>query len=281
MKKLTSLFYVLPLTCFILFTGCNHNNVSEDNSLKKFFDENNVTGSFGLFNNGTGKFTVYNLARYRDSTYLPASTFKIINSLIGLQTGKIADDSMVIKWDGVERWVKEWNQDLNMYDAFRVSALPYFQEVARRIGKDTMQRWLNTLHYAAGIKDTAYKISTAIDSFWIDNSMKITADEQMYIVKNLYFRSLNPFFKTYQDIVKRAMIIEQNTHHTLAYKTGWGKNENGNHLGWIVGWIEEDSHPYFFVLNIESSQPDFDMVTIRKKILLDILKSKGFLNTDK
>jgi beta-lactamase class D len=144
-----------------------------------------------------------------------------------------------------------------------------------------MQRWLNALHYAAGIKDTAYKIRTAIDSFWIDNSMKITADEQMYIVKNLYFRSLNPFFKTYQDMVKRAMIIEQNTHHTLAYKTGWGKRENGNHLGWIVGWIEEDNHPYFFVLNIESPKPDFDMINVRKKMLLDILKSKGFLDTGK
>jgi beta-lactamase class D len=287
MKKLITLFCVLPPTCFILFTGCNHNNVSEDNSLKKFFDENNVTGSFGLFNNGTGKFTIYNLARYRDSAYLPASTFKIINSLIGLQTGKIADDSMVIKWDGVIRiypggdTATGWNKDLNMYDAFRASSVPYYQEVARRIGKDTMQRWLNTLHYAAGVKDTAYKIRSAIDTFWLDNSMKITADEQLYIVKNLYFRSLNPFFKTYQDIVKRAMIIEQNTHHTLAYKTGWGKKENGNHLGWIVGWIEEDSHPYFFVLNIESSQPDFDMVTVRKKILLYILKSKGFLNTNK
>ncbi len=281
MKPSRFSYCLLSVVSCLLFISCSHNNVSEDKSLKKYFDENMVTGSFGLFDNGTGKFTVHNVSRYRDSSYLPASTFKIINSLIGLQTGVITDDSMIIKWDGVERWVKDWNQDLTMYDAFRASSLPYYQEVARRIGKDTMQHWLNILHYAAGIKDTAYKIRTAVDSFWIDNSMKITADEQLYIVKNLYFRNLNPFFKTYQDIVKRAMIIEQNTHHTLAYKTGWGKKENGNHLGWIVGWIEEDAHPYFFVLNIESSNPDFDMVNVRKKMLLDILKSKGFLNADK
>ena len=75
--------------------------------------------------NGTGKFTVHNLGRYRDSSYLPASTFKIVNSLIGLQTGKISSDSMVIKWDGVKRNVDDWNQDLNMYNAFRMSAVPY------------------------------------------------------------------------------------------------------------------------------------------------------------
>ena len=86
-----------------------------------------------------------NLARYRDSSYLPASTFKIVNSLIGLQTGKISSDSMVIKWDGIKRRVDEWNKDLTMYEAFRVSAVPYYQEVARRIGKDTMQFWLDSL----------------------------------------------------------------------------------------------------------------------------------------
>src|SRR5882672_8670393 len=83
--------------------SCSPNNVKIDNSLKKYFDENKVDGCFALYENGTGQFTIYNLARYRDSAYLPASTFKIVNSLIGLQTGKIVNDSMVIKWDGVKR----------------------------------------------------------------------------------------------------------------------------------------------------------------------------------
>ena len=52
---------------------------------------------------------------------------------------------MVIKWDGVKRRVDDWNQDLTMYKAFRVSAVNYYQEVARRIGKDTMQFWLDTV----------------------------------------------------------------------------------------------------------------------------------------
>ena len=125
-----------------------------------------MEGCFALLNNNTGNFTVYNLKRYRDSAFLPASTFKIVNSLIGLQTGIIDNDSMVIKWDGKVRRVPEWNQDLSMDRAFRVSAVPYFQEVARRIGKDTMQQWLDTLHYGT----TAIK--TKIDTFWLDNSLK-------------------------------------------------------------------------------------------------------------
>ena len=250
--------------------ACSPNNVKIDNSLKRFFDENHVNGTFAMFNNGTGEFTVYNLKRYRDSAFLPASTFKIVNSLVGLQTGKITNDSMVIKWDGIERPVKEWNKDLSMYEAFRVSAVPYYQEVARRIGKDTMQFWLDSISY--GTK----KITTKIDTFWLDNSLKITPDEEMGLVKRLYFHQL-PFFDTYEDIVKRAMLFDDNSNYKLSYKTGWGQNEGGKQVAWITGWVEENKHPYFFVLNLESADPNADIPTIRMKILKDILAQLGFL----
>jgi beta-lactamase class D len=258
----------------LFFAVCSPNNVKEDKSLKKYFEENNVQGCFALMDNGTGKFTVHNLSRYRDSSYLPASTFKIVNSLIGLQTGKISSDSMVIKWDGIKRQVEEWNRDLNMYNAFRVSAVNYYQEVARRIGMDTMQLWLDSLSY--GTK----KITTKIDSFWLDNSLKIKPDEELGLVKRLYFDQL-PFFKSYQEMVKRAMLFENNTNYRLAYKTGWGFNEKNHAIGWVVGWIEENHHPYFFVLNIESPDPNFDMWTVRMKMLKDILKQLGFFEGKK
>ena len=44
----------------------------------------------------------------------------------------------------------------------------------------------------------------------------------------------------------------------------------------VVGWIEENNHPYFFVLNIESPNPDFDIGTVRRKMLNDILGYLGF-----
>jgi beta-lactamase class D len=259
----------------VLVLSCSQNNVKQDKSLKQYFDEHKVEGCFSLMDNGTGQFTVYNLARYRDSNYLPASTFKIVNSLIGLQTGKISGDSMVIPWDGVKRGIEDWNKDLTMYEAFRVSAVPYYQEVARRIGKDTMQFWLDSIGYAAGKTDTAYKIRTAIDTFWLDNSMKISAAEQQGLVKKLYFNQL-PFFKSYQESVKRAMLFENNSNYRLGYKTGWGFTEDGHALGWVVGWIEENNHPYFFVLNIESPDRNFDMKPVRLKILKDILTNLGF-----
>lgn len=256
----------------IVFVACSPNNVTIDNSLKKYFDDEKVEGTFGLFDNGQGDFTICNLVRYRDSAYLPASTFKIVNSLIGIQTGRVKDTSTIIPWDGVVRTRKELNQDLTMTQAFRLSSVPWYQELARRIGKDTMQKWLDTLGYAA-LKGRA--IVKTVDSFWLDNSIKISADEQLGLVKRLYFDQL-PFYASTQNMVKKMMLQEENSNYKLSYKTGWGFTENGHSLGWMVGWIEENKHVYFFVLQMETPDPKYDIIAGRLKILDQILRQLGF-----
>lgn len=270
-KQLLRLLIVAVYGCI---TGCSPNNVTNDDSLKKYFDEQQVTGTFGLYDNGSGQFTIYNLARFKDSSYLPASTFKIVNSLIGLETGKIVNDKMVIPWDGIVRMypmgdtATSWNKDLTMEEAFKASAVPYYQAVARKIGIDTMQHWLDTLNYGSK------KIKTRIDTFWLDNSLKITADEEMGLVKKLYFGQL-PFQKRSQDIVKNLMMQEDNANYKLAYKLGLGFLENGKALGWMVGWIEENRHPYFFALNIEGVAAK-DFPAKRLAIVKAILKENSF-----
>jgi len=242
------------------------------------FTERNVTGTFGIYDNGQDHFTIYNLKRFKDSAYLPASTFKIVNSLVGIETGRISDETMVIPWDGVIRNLpgndstKSWNRDLTMAQAFEYSAVPYYQEIARRIGTDTMQRYLDTLGYGSRYNRAVIK---TIDSFWLDNSVKITADEQMGLVKKLYFDQL-PFQKRTQRIVRSLMFRQGNSNYSLSYKTGLGYSENGNAIGWVVGWIIENKHPYPFVLNVEGKK-GIDMATVRMDILMGILKELEFL----
>jgi beta-lactamase class D len=269
--------YLFVFGCCL--AACSPNNVKEDKSLGAYFDSAGVTGSFGMFDNGQGNFIVYNLPRFRDSVYTPASTFKIVNSLIGVETGRVKDDSTVIKWDSIVRRRTECNADMSMYQAFRLSCPPWYQQLARRIGKDTMQRWLDTLGYAG--KKGRFVISNNLDTFWLDNSMKITADEELGLVKKLYFDQL-PFQKRSQQIVRRMMLWENNSNYKLSYKTGWGDLENGHALGWIVGWIEENNHPYFFALQLESANPaSFDMRTTRINLLKAILKRLGFFEGKK
>jgi beta-lactamase class D len=262
------------ITCSMVIMACSTNNVTVDNGLKKYFDEYKVKGSFGLYDNGTGQFTIYNLSRFKDSAYLPASTFKIVNALVGLETGKLTNEKMEIVWDGVIRkypngdTATAWNKNLTAAEAFKVSAIPYFQELARRIGKENMQHWLDSIKYGSRI------IKTRVDTFWLDNSLQISADEEMGLVKKLYFNQL-PFQKRSQDIVKKMMLQEDNANYKLSYKTGWGFLENGNALGWVVGWIEENRHPYFFVLNVEADHTT-NLSAIRVDLLKEILKQEDF-----
>jgi beta-lactamase class D len=183
-------------TIVVILNSCSVNQAKIDTSLKKYFDSAKVDGCFSMVNNQTGAVTVYNM-KLDTQRFLPASTFKIVNSLIGLETGKITDENMLIKWDGIKRWNEEWNKDLTMKEAFKVSAVNYYQEVARRIGKDTMKQWIDSLHY--GNKN----ISGPVDSFWLNNTLKISPDEQLGLVKKLYFDKL-PFQKRTQQIVREC-----------------------------------------------------------------------------
>jgi beta-lactamase class D len=264
-------FFVLLLT--ICLAGCD-NNTTVDKDLKKYFDENKVEGCFGIWDNVQNHFTIYNLDRFQDSAYLPASTFKIVNSVIALHTGKIFSDTVVIPWDGVQRKIQEWNQDMDMRKAFQVSNVPYYQEVARRIGKDTMQFWLDSLKYGTR------KITSRIDTFWLDNTLKITADEELGLVKRLYFKQL-PFDNRSQEIVRSMMLREDSANYKLSYKTGWGTLPNGDQLGWVVGWIEENQHVYNFSMNVQSKDPNIDMVKVRMNILKGILGQLGFFKGGK
>jgi beta-lactamase class D len=272
-RKLLS--FPLVIVALIFTTGCSTNNVTVEDGFKKYFDENKVNGCFGLWDNAQGQFTIYNLQRFRDSAYLPASTFKIFNSLAALSTGRIFSDTVIVPWDKKIRifpggdTAKAWNKDMNMREAFEVSNVGFYQEMARRIGKDTMQLLLDSVKYGN------HKIGGAVDTFWLNNSLKITADEQLGFVKRLFFKQL-PFQNREQEIVKDLMIREKTDKYTLAYKTGWAKTENGDQLGWVVGWIEENRHVYFFSMNVESTDSKIDMVAVRMNILKGILKQQGF-----
>lgn len=251
-------YFIGAVLAAFLLNACSPNNVQVNNELGKYFDSASVKGSFALFNNGTGDFAIYNLNRYKDSAYSPAGTYNIVHSLIALETGVVSDENMTIQLDSA----------VSMETAFKQSVDPYFQEVAKRIGKDTLQFWLDSLAYGN------HQIGKSIDSFWLNNTLKLTADEQLGLVKKLFFNQL-PFQKRTHEIVKKMMLQESNANYQLSYKDGLTLLENGKQLAWVAGWIEENKHPYFFVLNLEGPS-NSQMTGISKDLLRKILANQGF-----
>ena len=259
----TSLFALLIGS--FLFTACSSGNVTVDNSLQQYFDSAGVKGSFSLFDNGQGHFTIYDLPRYRDSLYQPGATFDILLSLIAIQTGVAKDDTASL------------TPALTLGKAFRSSDssnLAGFQALAARIGKDTLKKWIDSLQY--GNKD----IGADTTAFWHDNTLKINADQQLGLLKKLYFNQL-PYFQRTQEIVRRMMPAENNSSYRLTYKIGQGTKEDGHAIGWVMGWVEENKHPYFFVVNLESADPQKDLGAAGLAIAKEILQQLGFFQGKK
>ncbi|WP_395340891.1 class D beta-lactamase [Ningiella sp. W23] len=198
---------------------------------------------------------------------LPASTYKIPNSIIALETGVVNDQSSVFKWDGEPQRFKTWEKDLSFNEAFHYSCVPCYQKVARRIGEKEMNQFVKKLGYGnMDINDSN------IDTFWLQGRSKITQFEQIDFLMRFHRMRL-PISKRTQSIMKSLMVIESNDEYRISGKTGWSIVQDVNNA-WFVGYIESNGNVYFFASNIESKH-DTDMSQFsktRKQITFEALK---------
>jgi beta-lactamase class D len=204
----------------------------------------------------------------------PCSTFKIYNTLIGLKLGLLkGPDDPWYTWDGIHRDIEGWNQDLTLRQAFRVSAVPAFQGLARQIGAKRMKQYIDRIDY--GTKD----ISSGIDIFWLPRpgkaSIKICADEQVALLNKLLDGTL-PFPKKHIAILRDMMLVTKTDKGTLYGKTGSGTKADGKwDLGWFVGFLESGGKTYVFACNITGG--DNPSGIIAREIVENTFKSQGQL----
>ncbi|MEW6736926.1 MAG: penicillin-binding transpeptidase domain-containing protein, partial [Acidobacteriota bacterium] len=188
--------------------------------LGKFF--RNTEGAFVLYDLKNDRYIRYNEPRCRQR-FCPYSTFKIPNSVIGLDTGVIKDAEFIIPWDSKRYPVRErdvapfkyWAQDQTLRSAIKYSCVWYYQELAQRVGNAKMQKYVEGFHY--GNQD----ISGGIDKFWLNSSLQISADEQIEFLKALYAGRL-PVSPRSMEIVKDILLLEQTASYKLSAKTGSG-----------------------------------------------------------
>jgi beta-lactamase class D len=208
-------------------------------------------GAFVLYDLKQNRYLRYDEARCRER-FSPFSTFKIPNSLIGLDTGVITDAEFRIKWDEKKYPAHDretlpfslWWQDQTLRTAFKRSVVWYYRELALKVGEQRMKEYVARLDY--GNEDT----SGPLNGFWLGSTLKISADEQVEFLKRFYQEEL-PVSKRSLHIVKEILTLEETPAYRLSGKTGGGPLGEGRFLGWFVGYLETKESTYFFATQIE------------------------------
>jgi len=172
----------------------------------------------------------------------PCSTFKIPNALIGLETGALAGTDQVLPWDGTTHERVALNRDHDLRSAMDASVVWYFQEVARRVGTQRMAGFLASVGY--GNQD----ISGGLTQFWLESSLKISADEQVAFLARMLRGELPVSDQTVQGVTD---ILEQRREGDVVL---FGKTGSGHQsLGWFVGWLTRPGGTSVFACNVEST----------------------------
>lgn len=265
MKRIMSILLMLALLSCFGSNNAQAAKVVEDANLSRYFS-GLTSGTFVMYDVKNDRYTVYNPEQSKKQLS-PCSTFKIYSSLLGLETGVLSkyDDKTLVEWNWLEYSVPEWEQNHTLASATKSSVVWYFQKFITEIGEQRMQKYLNAIDY--GNKD----MTSGLTNFWLDKSLKISAREQVQLLRKLYDYQL-PVNPENVLIVKKNITLMNLADQTLMGKTG--SNGEGS-LGWFVGYAKKGNDEYFFAVNIEDTS-GADGITARE-ICREILQEYKIL----
>lgn len=240
-KIITSLFIAIMM----LVNPVHAAEITVRHDLLSLFHKYQVTGTFALYDPAQDQLTLVNPERAK-TRMIPASTFKIANSLIALETGIVKDENEVLPYGGKPQHFKAWEKDMSLTQAFKISNVPVYQELARKIGLKNYTSWLQKLEYGNT------RVGGDVTSFWLKGPLKISAIEQTQFIAKLANSQLPVSERTHK-IVRKIAKVETKGLRTLYAKTGWTVAPTPQ-LGWYVGWVDGhdgDDGICSFALNID------------------------------
>lgn len=238
-----------------------------------------------FFKGNEGCFLLYNLTKERydirfggaacERRFSPASSFKIPNSLIGLDLGILKDENSSYKWDGTKQMFPIWEQDHTLASAIKNSVVWYYQRLASEVGEAHYQGYLKRFSY--GNQD----ISSGLTEFWLGKSLKITPEEQLTFLQKLYRNQL-PVSHHASEVVKKILVLEATPTGILSGKTGTASVDSLN-IGWFIGHLSTANTEYVVVTNITKPGNDYKIGkeyagAAAKAVAKEILSCKQLLD---
>ena len=181
----------------------------------------------------------------------PCSTFKIANSLIGLDAGTVTPQT-VFKWDHTPQPVKSWEQDADMKTAFKESMVWWYQRVAKMLGKGVYVDRLRAFDYGNKTPDGP------LTTFWLgpaaDGALGISTRQQAEFLHRMESGKL-PVKPDSLAYVQSIMVDEIRGGATMSGKTGSCATlaDGTRQVGWWVGRLKTAKQDYVFAASVETN----------------------------
>jgi len=206
--------------------------------------------------------------------YAPCSTFKILLSLIGFDSGILTDETNPV-WpfkQEYDAYRDAWKQDQTPITWIKESCVWYSQVLTQQLGVEKFQEYVTKFHY--GNMDLSGDVgqNNGLTQAWLSSSLEISANEQLAFLEKLLAGQL--------PVSAHAHTMTQNILFVQEWPGGWklyGKTGSGYLLkpdrtekldikhGWFVGWIEKDDQKIIFVHHIVDDKPEDDHAGPRAK----------------
>ena len=228
----------------------NHYYFNETNHTVTYINLNDAfegyNGSFVLYDAAEDSWQIYN-KEYATARISPASTFKIYSALFSLESGIISPEQSLIPWNGQNYMYDLWNADQTLESAMQNSVTWYFQALDQQSSLPSIKEYVKEIGYGNQL------VEGDISSYWINSALKISPVEQVEMLTKLYY---NQFGFTPENIkaVKDSIRLYSMDEGILSGKTGTEEIDGLNTSGWFIGYVERDSHTYFFATNIQSDK---------------------------
>ncbi|MCA1562041.1 MAG: class D beta-lactamase [Acidobacteria bacterium] len=205
-----------------------------------------LNGTFVLLNATTGEYLRFNPKRAAER-FAPCSRFKIPHTAILLESGVAPDPTFTLKYDPALKESNNWARDFDLRGAFKASAVWYYQELARRLGMPAERQFVERFQY--GNADTSGDLDAAGGPFWLDGSLRISANEQVEFLRRFYEGRLGLSERAIK-LTKEIMIGEETPSWRLAAKTGACQPSGEETSNWYVGYVEKRAAVYYFAVQM-------------------------------
>ena len=275
--RLTFVLLLLTLLSSCIFSKIIPNTYTRKDEPVKFqiidlrdlFEGQGLYGQILIYDESSNQYTSSDF-EVAKTKFIPASTFKIPNTLVGLESG-IIDENYIFRYDGGKRMLAAWEKDLSLREAFQESCVPCYQELSGKVGVEKMRAVLDSIKYPGMIFD-----NSTLENFWLTGESSISPLEQIDFLRRLATKQLTLKEGTLQSM-KKIMAIDSTANGIMFAKTGLGESE-GKDLGWYVGYIQKPKNRIYFATLIRPIN-DFDkgvFLAERKTLTYNVLRTLGF-----